>query len=313
MTPVTVVNREPGRVDIGLGESRGSGYKPALKKSSLKPFKEERMRPQLTVLIPCKDEEKNIRACIESVLPVADEVLVADSGSTDRTMDIARELGCRIIEREYRYSGDFKNWAIPQADSPWVLIMDADERLTEPLVEEIQEVLENPRKDGYWIFRRNYFMGHLVRFSGWQNDSVLRLFKRDLGSYVGDTDHAEVQVSTGKDGRLKNRMLHYSWWSYEQCFAKMHRYSIFQAARWHEKGRKVSRASMFFRAPLRFLQTYFLRLGFLDGIAGVQVCALTAFYSFMKQARLWELQHAVPQPDPEAHHAGGQESDTRAA
>ena len=313
MTPATVVNREPGRVDIGLGESYGSGYKPALKTTSFKPFKEERMRPKLTVLIPCKDEEKNIRACIESVLPVADEVLVADSGSTDRTMDIARELGCRIIEREYRYSGDFKNRAIPQADSPWVLIMDADERLTEPLVKEIQEVLENPRKDGYWIFRRNYFMGHLVRFSGWQNDSVLRLFKRDLGSYVGDTDHAEVQVSTGKDGRLKNRMLHYSWWSYEQCFAKMHRYSTFQAARWHEQGRKVSRASMFFRAPLRFLQTYFLRLGFLDGIAGVQVCALTAFYSFMKQARLWELQHAVPQPDPEAHHAGDQEDDIRAA
>ena len=283
------------------------------RKNSLKSFKEERMRPKLTVLIPCKDEEKNIRACIESVLPVADEVLLADSGSTDKTMEIARELGCRIIEREYRYSGDFKNWAIPQSNHPWVLIMDADERLTGSLVEEIKQVLENPGKDGYWIFRRNYFMGHLVRFSGWQNDSVLRLFKRGLGRYVGDTDHAEVQVSTGNDGRLKNRMLHYSWWSYEQCFAKMHRYTTFQAARWHEQGRRVSRLSMFFRGPLRFLQTYFLRLGFLDGLQGIQVCAFTAIYSFMKQARLWELQQALPQPDPEADRAGDSEDQDQAA
>ena len=271
------------------------------------------MRPKLTVLIPCKDEERNIRACIESVLPVADEVLLADSGSTDRTMEIARELGCRIIEREYRYSGDFKNWAIPQSTHSWVLIMDADERLTGPLVEEIKQVLDNPRKDGYWIFRRNYFMGHVVRFSGWQNDSVLRLFKRDLGRYIGDTDHAEVQVSTGKDGRLKNRMLHYSWWSYEQCFTKMHRYTTFQAARWHEQGRRVSRLSMFFRGPLRFLQTYFFRLGFLDGVQGIQVCALTAIYSFMKQARLWELQQALAQPNPEADRAGDSDENVRAA
>ncbi len=271
------------------------------------------MRPKLTVLIPCKDEEKNLRACIESVLPVADEVLLADSGSTDKTMEIARELGCRIIEREYRYSGDFKNWAIPQSTHSWVLIMDADERLTGPLVEEIKQVLDNPRKDGYWIFRRNYFMGHVVRFSGWQNDSVLRLFKRDLGRYIGDTDHAEVQVSTGNDGRLKNRMLHYSWWSYEQCFAKMHRYTTFQAARWHEQGRRVSRLSMFFRGPLRFLQTYFLRLGFLDGVQGIQVCALTAIYSFMKQARLWELQQAQAQPNPEADCDGDSDENVRAA
>ena len=271
------------------------------------------MRPKLTVLIPVKDEAKNIRACVESVQSVADEILVADSGSTDGTMEIARQLGCRIIEREYRYSGDFKNWAIPQAEHSWVLIMDADERLTPALIEEIEQELQDPQKDGYWIFRRNYFMGHLVRFSGWQNDSVLRLFKRDLGRYVGDTDHAEVAVSTGNDGRLRHRMLHYSWWSYDQCFAKMHRYSTFQAARWHEQGRRVSRLSMFFRAPLRFLQTYFFRLGFLDGVAGVQVCVLTAFYSFMKQARLWEIQHAQAQPDPETVDTGDGQDESRVA
>ena len=267
------------------------------------------MRRKLTVLITCLNEERNLRPCIESVRPVADEILVADSGSTDATMDIARELGCRIIEREYKFAGDFKNWAIPQANHQWVLIIDADERLTNELVAEIQLVLDDPQQDGYWIYRHNFFMGHAVRFSGWQNDRVLRLFQRDSGRYEGDTDHADVVITTGRVGKLSNRMLHYTYWSYDQYFGKMRRYEQFQADRWYQRGKKVSTLSMLFRIPLRFIQNYIFRLGFLDGRAGLQVCYLTAFYSFMKQARLWELQHAHRQPDPEADHRDQQQAE----
>ncbi len=245
---------------------------------------------KLSVIIPCKNEEENIRQCIKSVIDISEEVIVADSGSTDKTMQIAKELGCRIIEREYRFSGDFKNWAIPQACQDWVLILDADERLPEELNDEIRKILAAPKSDGYWIFRRNYFMGHLIRFSGWQNDRVLRLFRRDLGRYVGDTDHAEVEVSTGNVSSLNNKLIHYSYWSYDQCIVKMNRYSAFQAERWNDHGKKVRFVNLLFRAPFRFLQTYILRLGFLDGWAGIQVCGLIAMQSYFKQVRLWEMQ-----------------------
>src|SRR5689334_1422144 len=117
------------------------------------------MTAKLTVIIPCKDERENIAACIASARQVADEVLVADSGSADGTLEIARGSGCRIISREYGTSGDFKNWAIPQAAHEWVFILDADERITSELADEIRQTLDDPKHDGYWVRRLNHFMG----------------------------------------------------------------------------------------------------------------------------------------------------------
>jgi glycosyltransferase involved in cell wall biosynthesis len=250
------------------------------------------MSNRLTVIISCKDERENIRACIQSALQVADEVLVADSGSTDGTPQIAHKLGCRIIEREYRTSGDFKNWAIPQATHDWVLILDADERITPELAAEIRAVLERPRQDGYWIYRRNHFLGHAIYFGPWKNDRCLRLFRRDLGRYVGATDHAEVELSTGSVGRLRERMVHYTCSSYSQYLPKLERYARVQAELWHQQGRKARRLEMFLRGPLRFLQGYILRCGFLDGLPGLQVCILIGYLSHLKLAYLWQLQHA---------------------
>ena len=250
------------------------------------------MAEKLTVIIPCKDEEANIRGCICSARKVADELLIADSGSTDDTLEIARGMGAsRIIEREYVNSGDFKNWAIPQASHPWVLILDADERVSDDLAEEIRGLLrQGPPDDGYWIYRANFFMGYRVRFSGWQNDRVLRLFHRDRGRYQGGTDHAEVATTTGRVSRLKHRLLHYSYWSYDEFFQRFQRYTTYQAAKWHREQRRVSLAKMFLNFPFRFLHAYIIRLGFLDGLVGLQICVLTGLYSFMKQARLWHLQ-----------------------
>ncbi|MHC4400095.1 MAG: glycosyltransferase family 2 protein [Planctomycetota bacterium] len=263
------------------------------------------MRPKLSVIIPCKDERRNIRPCIESVRDIADEILVADSGSTDGTLDIVDDIGgCRVIRREYIDSGNFKNWAIPQAEYPWVLIIDADERVTEPLADEIRQVLDGgPSLDGYWIYRASYFMGRRIRFSGWQNDRVLRLFHRDLGRYEATGDHAEVVIPTDRVGRLRARLQHYTYWSYDQYFRKFNRYTKLQAERWHREGRRLNRVQLVLSGPLRFLRAYVLQLGFLDGLAGLQISALTGFYSFMKRARLWELNHGRRQPDPEAERA----------
>ncbi len=247
------------------------------------------MTARLTVIIPCKNECENIGSCIASARQVADEVLVADSGSTDGTLEFARELGCRIIEREYGTSGDFKNWAIPQATHEWVFILDADERLTPPLADEIRNVLIAPNHTGYWVYRLNHFMGHPVRYGPWKNDSCLRLFRRDLGRYFGPTDHAEVKLSSGTAGSLRERLTHYTCDSYSQYLPKIERYADVQARIWHSEGRLPKLSHLLLRFPLRFLQGYIGRLGFLDGLAGLQVCMLVAYLSWLKQAYLWQL------------------------
>lgn len=257
---------------------------------------------KLTVLIPAKNERLNIRPCIESARTVADEILVADSGSTDGTLDIVSRIGgCRIIQRELIDFSDFKNWAIPQAANPWVLVLDADERITPELAAEIRGVLSDPPKqlDGYWIGRENYFLGQRIRHCGWNSDAVLRLFRRDACRYTKRRVHEAMDVAPDRAGRLRCDMLHYPVWNYDRYLAKIAHYTRLGAQDLHDRGRRASLGSMLFRVPLRFLQLYVLRLGFLDGLAGLQICMLSAVTSFLKQARLWELDHALPQPDPE--------------
>jgi glycosyltransferase involved in cell wall biosynthesis len=257
------------------------------------------MAPPITAIIPCKNEQFNIRECLESLVPIADEILVADSGSTDRTMEIAAEFPqVRIVQREYRTSGDFKNWAIPQAKHEWIVLLDADERLTSALQQEILATVAAPTCDGYWIYRANHFMGHPTPYGDAATDKVVRLFRRDLSRYEGPSDHGEVQVSTGRVGVLKEKMLHYTCWSYDQVFHKFHRYTTLQAQQWHAIGKDTSYFRLLGNPIFRFLREYVLQLGFLNGKAGVQLAMLAAFYSFMKQARLWELNHGLPQPIP---------------
>ncbi|HEX3997348.1 MAG TPA: glycosyltransferase family 2 protein [Pirellulales bacterium] len=260
------------------------------------------MPAKLTVLIPAKNERMNIRPCIESARAIADEILVADSGSTDGTLDIvARIGGCRLIQRELIDFSDFKNWAIPQALHPWVLVLDADERIAAGLASEIRGVLarEPQELDGYWIGRENYFMGHRIRHCGWDSDAVLRLFRRDPCRYTRRRVHEAMDVAPERAGRLQNQLIHYPVWNYDRYLAKLAHYTRLGAQDLRDRGRTATLGSMLFRVPLRFLQLYVLRLGFLDGLAGLQVCMITAFTSFLKQARLWELEHALPQPDPE--------------
>ncbi len=265
------------------------------------------MAHRLTVLIACKNERLDIRHCIESVQPIADEILVADSGSTDGTLDIVSGIGgCRIIEREYVNAANFRNWAIPQARHEWVLIVDADERVTEELAAEIRQILSNPRDDidGYWVDRDNHYLGYPIRHSGWSPDNVLRLFRRDVGRYqAGETWHEEIDIAKERTRRLRNALLHYTTWSTNQYIEKLNHYANLGAHNYQKKGRKPRALTLILSAPVRFLQLYFLRLGFLDGLPGFQVCMYAAFYSFLKKAKLWEMHFAQKQPDPEARRA----------
>ena len=186
------------------------------------------MRAKLTCLVPCKNEAANIEACIESFREIADEVLIADSGSTDETKEIVRALGgCKLIEREFVNYADFKNWAIPQAANEWVLIVDADERITPELAAEIRALLDSPPAniDGYWIYRRSFFLGHEIKHCGWDTDCVFRLIRRDRCRYGACRVHEEIFIAKDRTADLKAKMLHYTYWSYDQYFAKYQRYT----------------------------------------------------------------------------------------
>jgi glycosyltransferase involved in cell wall biosynthesis len=261
------------------------------------------MDEKLTVLIPCKNESRNIRRCIESARQVADEVLVADCCSEDDTLTIVAQMGaCRVIQKGLPNFAAFKNWAIPQARYPWVLILDADERLTPELAREIKQFLRNPPEhfDAYTVPRLLFFLGHPLRLGGLQNDRPIRLIRRDLCRYKPCRVHESIPYDRRRVGTFRHGLLHFSYRSYNEYFAKNVRYTEWAALDAWERGRRTGFANLLLRPLLRFLQLYLLRLGILDGLAGLQWCMLSAFFnSFVKQARLWELQYGLVSSEAE--------------
>ncbi len=248
-------------------------------------------REQVSIIIPTFNEEKNLEDCLKSVA-WGDEIVVVDSFSTDRTPEIARRDGIRFLQHEYVNSATQKNWIIPQAAHPWVLIVDADERVTPELRNEILRELERPGAEGYRIGRQNFFLGKKIRFSGWQNDSVLRLFRRDKGRYQDRHVHADV-ILDGKVGRLKNKLLHHTFESFEQYLRKYDRYTSWAA---RDRGRSTSKVRwdhLALRPFGRFLRHYVLRFGFLDGKEGLVISTMAAYSVFLKYAKLWEIQQKL--------------------
>ncbi len=241
----------------------------------------------ITAIVTTFNEEGNIGECLDS-LKFADEILVVDSFSTDGTVRVAREKGATVLEHEYVSPSAQKNWAIPQAKHEWVLILDADERVPADLAQEIARAVSAPDCDGYWIKRRNFFLGREIRHSGWQNDWVLRLFRRDQGRYEERQIH-ERMVVEGKVGRLRGRLLHYSYRSMEDYWRKLERYADWNAREMLRRGKRVSRLYAAVHPPLRFLKAYLLQAGFLDGRAGLTVSLLSARYAAAKDARVREM------------------------
>lgn len=252
--------------------------------------------PKLTVLIPCKDERRHIAECIDSVRPIADEILVADSGSRDGTLEIVRDLGCRVIERDYVNSADFKNWAIPQASHEWVLVVDADERVTPKLAAEIRKLLATPPPhDAYALQRDLFFLGHRVNRCGLSNGHLVRLFKRDVSRYQRRRVHADVEVKTDNIGRLSHRLLHYTALDIDHFLAKQQRYSTWSALDAYDAGKRATWPKMLLHAPWRFFQLYVLKGGFRDGRAALVICGIMAYYTFLKDAKLWSLHSSKAQ------------------
>ena len=241
-------------------------------------------RRKLSVIIPSYNEEKNIENCLKSIA-WADEILVVDSFSTDRTLEIAGKYTHRILQHEYRNSAAQKNWAIPQATHEWILLVDCDETVSTALGDEIRSLLQqNPTKDGYWIFRNNYLMGKRVRYSGWGHDSVLRLFRKDFARYDEKRVHAEITMKN--TGTLQGRLEHDSVSSITAWANKINRYSSWKANDKYEKQVRAPVIHLLLRPPIRFIKDFIFRLGVLDGWRGFLIAAMSSFAELMMAAKL---------------------------
>ena len=244
---------------------------------------------KLTALITTFNEEHNIVECIKSV-KFADEILLVDSFSTDKTIELAEPLVTRIISKEYLSCSSQKNWAIPQAKHKWILLIDADERVTPELKQEVLEVLKrNPRESGFWMGRKNHFMGKRIYFSGWRGDKVIRLFKRDECRYEPLNVHSEI-VSEGTIGWMKNKLWHNTFVSIEDFHKKIVRYAKLQAKDYDKTTKNITPYHTHFKPFVRFIKHFIIQLGFLDGRVGYiiskyQANAVRMRYQYLKELR----------------------------
>jgi glycosyltransferase involved in cell wall biosynthesis len=241
---------------------------------------------KVTAIIPTFNEEHNIEAALASV-SWADEIIVVDSFSTDNTVKIAEDKGAKVIQRTYGHSASQKNWAIPQAQYEWIFLLDADERVEDQLKTEVQSILTSKENKhvAFWIKRRNFFMGSEIKYSGWQGDKVIRLFKRDECRYEDKSVHAEV-LCKGSVGILKNQLIHYTFKDIFHYLEKWDRYTTMSGTDRANRGEKPTLFHFLVKPGFRFFQDYFLKLGFLDGITGFILCSLSSMSVFMRYLKV---------------------------
>jgi glycosyltransferase involved in cell wall biosynthesis len=256
-------------------------------RSSLEELRQAPGRIPLSVIVTTFNEEINIADCLESVM-WADEILVVDSYSNDRTVEISRGYPVTVLQRPYFGSAAQKNWSLDRVKHHWVLILDADERVPPALAREILWLLvDGPKFAGYSIRRENLMLNKMIRHSGWSTDKVIRLFERTKGRYPNRRVHADLDIE-GPVPTLKNALTHYTYRSFDQYFGKFLNYSEWGAAQGFREGRKAGLLEVGGRPLWRFFRTYVLQLGFLDGLHGLAVCGLQSVGVFLKYLRLWE-------------------------
>lgn len=246
------------------------------------------MMSRLSVAIITYNEEEEIKDCLESV-KWADEIVVVDSFSTDKTLDICRQYTNKVFQHEWSGYSNQKNYAINVTTNPWILILDADERVSERLTKEIKEILDKDLGvDGYYIPRKSYFLGRWIRYGGWYPDYSIRLFRKDKGRFEQREVHESVRIN-GKTAKLKNHLEHYTYRNLSEYIQRMDRYSTLAAMEMVGEGRRSGPRNILFRPILTFFRMYILKQGFREGIYGLLLAVLYSYYTFLKYAKLWEM------------------------
>ena len=246
-------------------------------------------RPRLSAIVIARDNERTIGRCIGS-LAFADEIVVVDSGSTDRTPEICRELGAQVhVTADWPGYGPQKNRALDRASGEWVLSLDSDEWVTPELRAEIERVLAAPgTRAGYAIPRRSSFCGRFMKHSGWWPDYVVRLVRRESGRFSDDLTHERLVVE-GSVGRLREPIMHEAIDDLDQMLLKMNAYSSSSAHTRHSQGRRATLSTAIVHGAWTFFRTYVLRLGFLDGREGFMLAVANAEGSYYRYVKLMLL------------------------
>lgn len=238
--------------------------------------------PAISAIIITKNEQSNIESCLES-LKWTDEIVVVDSGSSDDTLALARRYTEKVYVEEWCGQGVQKNRAIAYAKGPWIISVDADERVPEALAGEIREVINQNRANAYAVKRKNYYQGQWIRHCGWWPDWVVRVFQKGTAEFSEDVIHESLQV-TMQVQKLKHSLDHHSFTCPMDFLNRASWYAYHQAHAMYAKGRKASTWTAFSHAGFAFIQAYFLRFGFLDGSAGILIAAsngIGVFYRYM--------------------------------
>ena len=248
--------------------------------------------PPVSGVVICFNEEDNIAACLES-LAWCDEIVVVDSNSTDRTREIARRYTDKLIEQPFLGYVKQKNFALERAAHDWVVSLDADEALTPELAEEIQSTLaaNDGSVAGYELDRVTLFLGVWHDAGDWYPDWQLRVFPRSRGHWVGRDPHDRVELD-GPRRRLRNRLEHRNYRDLSDQIQTIDRFSRHQAQAMFDEGVRFRLIDLLFRPAYRFFKGYVLRRGFSKGLPGFLICVSSAYYVFMKYAKLWELERA---------------------
>lgn len=245
-------------------------------------------RDTLSACIITFNEAANIAECLDSVR-WADEIVVVDSGSTDGTVEIARRFTDRVIVHDWRGHVAQKNYAATQARCDWILSLDADERVSDRLRQEIGKVLEDggDGRIGFRFARKNFYLGRWWTRGGWYPDYKLRLWRRGRGRWGGDDPHDHVLVE-GPTGRLAGDLLHYSFRSVADHVGRMNSYSSIAARAKRDRGVRFRLADLLVRPPWRFFRMYLVQGAWRDGVAGLAMAVIETFYVFLKYLKMWE-------------------------
>jgi glycosyltransferase involved in cell wall biosynthesis len=264
--------------------------------------------PKVSVTVITKNEAEDLGAALESVA-WADELIVVDSGSTDETAAVARRYTDRVIVHAWPGYAAQKNYAASIAGHDWILSLDADERVTPGLAGEIQALLAStPPHPGYRVPRVTWHLGRWIRTTDWYPDFQLRLYDRRAGEWTGRFVHESVAVR-GRPGSLKGELQHFAYRDIADHLETIDRYTTYAARQMHESGQRAGLLTIAGHPPLAFVRNYLVRGGIRDGVPGLVISALNAYYVFLKFAKLWELQHdairgttnpelGTPHPEP---------------
>lgn len=251
---------------------------------------------KLSAVIITFNEERNIERCLQSLVDVADEIVVVDSNSTDNTKTICEKFKVKFVTHAFEGHIEQKNYAITQASYPHILSLDADECLDDILKQEIIAVKQNFTADGYSMNRLTNYCGQWIRHSGWYPDIKLRLWDSSKGRWGGINPHDQFMFTDSRSTEihLKGNILHYSYYTVEEHLERSERYAAIAANELLMKGKKINLIMIYLKTISKFIRNYFLHAGFLDGKFGFIICKIAAQETWLKYSMLYQLTTKKP-------------------